>query len=217
MHLPRPWRWCTGGVPRVETEPWGAGGPLGAVCKRAAYPDICCIVFAAPLQSLLKLVGSSLPLFLIHMTLTGRNFPDSCLHRFFRDTQCRPLLSLIIWEYYVSWHLSVFPAFHPPAAPLRAFWKRFGSGGGCKPLRKFWNVEDCLSWRLWGGECKGGVGGERRAQSLCPGPHLCTLTLPAGQQQRAGEGLRAGSGSWVHTPACPQACRIPKLGEASAE
>ena len=202
------------GVPRVETEPWGTGSPLVAVYKRAAYPDICCIVFAVLLQSLLKLVGSSLPLFLVHMTFMGRNFPDSCLHRFFRDEQCRPLPfsnQLEVLCLVASVRLPCLPS---PSCPTQSIleeiwlWRRMQAPRKVLEFRRLPFLE-AVWWRVQG------RGGGRET-----GSKLVSWASPLHQQrqkQRAGEGPRAGSGSWVHTPAWPQACRIAKLGEASDE
>lgn len=72
--------------------PWEV--PRRLLAREAADPSIRSPVLAVPLLSLPDLGGSSFPLFLSHMTFMGRNFPDSCSHRFFQDKRRCSLLFL---------------------------------------------------------------------------------------------------------------------------
>lgn len=100
-HAP-PNTWClctgfpdpTGGSQEWRLSPGAPGVPWWLLTREAAYPATCSIVLALLLLPVLELVGASFPSFLIHMTFMGRNFPDSCLHRFFRDKRCCSLLFL---------------------------------------------------------------------------------------------------------------------------
>lgn len=146
----------------------------------------------------------------------GRHFPDSCLHRFFGDKQHRSLLVLQSSGSPASLGAAVVPALRPPAVQLSTFWKDLALQEDAAPFRRFWSLEGCFSFGLCSGVCS------RETEKWSSQPVSWASCTPGCQRDKTGEPgrgwrgrTRSELGSWVHTQASPQICRVLKAEETS--